>query len=549
MVLSPPSLDSLDSSLVQQQLEEIRAQVQERFPEFDLKRGVLHDLLLYAHALLTASERTLLSQYLDARSLQQIALNPTLAEEELVDDVLSNWGVTRQPGSNAIGPVAVVLSDNTSVTIGRGVTFQANGKEFVTTSVFTAKTDEELINNSTDRLLTQLSDGNWAFTIEVEAVETGAASRLPKNTLILPLAQPTNFVTSYVSSDFTGGDDVETNDALLDRLQQGLAAKALSNRVNMNATLRDQPEFSRYVSSSIVGYGDPEMLRDSRSLFPIHYGGRVDWYLRTQSSLHRTTLTKTAVLIEKTSDGYGIWQLALTKQDAPGFYEVSQIRLPEAENVFGGFEIVEEERGLDLTNEDWAPDVTTVAESAYTAYQTTILRFKDTVTETASLTAGDRQDYELEAAGLPLIREIQDYVAGRDVRHYGADALVKAPVPCLVQITCTIHKQAEEPDPDIEAIKLACQEVVHAVGFIGRLHASAIYSAIHQFLTNATTVSEMDLFGRIRRPDGAFVYLRDREVLTVPEDPANMVTAKTVQFFTEPDVISINIETDVPTPH
>jgi hypothetical protein len=147
---------------------------------------------------------------------------------------------------------------------------------------------------------------------------------------------------------------------------------------------------------------------------------------------------------------------------------------------------------------------------------------------------------------MPLIADIQTTVSSRDVRHYGADCLVKAPVPCFVQISFIIYKQANEATPDSAAIKLAVSTAINAIGFVGRIYASRIQDAIHGYLASNSSVGSIDIFGRIRYPDGTTQYIRGPELIQVPADTAKMVSHRTVQFFCRPEDVFVNIETAIP---
>ena len=551
MAFEITDLTELDPTLVQQQLQEAITRLQEAHPELDLKHGVFHDTVAYYHAQLEAAIRTNLNRYLYARSLRQIELDPTLADTDVVDDVLSNWRVTRGLGDFSNGLITVVLSDDTSVNIASGSIWVSNGKEFITELSYTAVPDPAQVANSSDRVMVEMADGNFAFTLPVKALEEGPDSNIRKDAQFLPSVQPQNFLTAYATDDFTQGESTETNDELLARLQQGIAAKTISNRINMRAMLREIEAFSRVINMSIVGYGDAEQLRDDHSIFPIHYGGRVDWYIRGQEQLFRVRLDKDAVLVAKTTETspcYGTWQFGVAKNEAPGFYEIRSIRLFNAQNVAGGFEIVKDARGLDLTDPGFIPDIVTQEEGEYSRFQTTVIQFVDTVTDVTNMAVGSTQKYTAEAVTTPLVAEIQDTVSGRDVRSHGADALIKAPIPCFVQITFTVNKTSDEPNPDVDGIKNAIMDVVNSIGFLGRLDSSLICDAVHDYLRNATTIGQVDMLGRVRRPDGTTLWLRSYDVLLIKDDYARMVTSKTVQFYLDLEDISVNIETNIPTP-
>jgi hypothetical protein len=540
-----PNLEALSSENVQQLLATLSAQLQELNPSLDLRRGVFHDMLAYYHAVLEAAIRTNLERYQSARSLQQIEADPTLADETVVNEVLSNWGVTRKAGTKAKGSVTIELLLNRSVVITQNSVFQANGKVYFATATFTARTSQAQVAVPTDRLLVQLSNGNWAFVIEVEAEDVGPDYILNANSLIVPEKTITNYVTSYATSTFDDGVNTETNAELIDQLQLGLAAKTLSNRTNMRAYLRSIDTFSSITNQSIVGYGDPEMLRDRHTIFPVSYGGRVDWYIRGQQALQRTTKTVSAVCISI----YGstsTWQFSITKNEFPGFYEVSKIRRVVDANLNSGFEILSDTRGNDLTGGGFIPDIATIAEGAYTAFQTTIIQFVDTATNTATLSIGQTSDYICDITGTILIKEVQDLVSSRDVRSYAADALIKAPVPCFTQVTLTINKMTGEADPDTAGIKQSILDVINQTDFYGRLDGSRIINVVHNYLSNNMSTTSLDLFGRIRRPDGSVQYLRSAEALVIPDQPESMVTAKTVQFYSELSDISVNVASTIP---
>jgi hypothetical protein len=543
------NLTDLDNADVQQVLEQLTTQLQELNPSLDLKRGVFKDIVAYYHAVLETAIRTNLERYQSARSLQQINANAVAADSTVVDEVLSNWGVTRKTGTRAIGSVTIEISQARSVTIPANFTFSVNGLTYVATQTFTSRTSEGQISNPvTDRLLVQLSNGNWAFTIEVEAEDVGSKYKLNAGDTLNPDRTVVSFVASYATSTFNDGLDAETNEQLIADLQLGLAAKALSNRTNMRSYLRSIPALNLVTNQSIVGYGDAEMLRDQHTIFPVSYGGRVDWYIRGQETLQRLAVTVTATCVS-IAGSTSTWQFALNKNASPGFYEVTKVRRQLDANLNSGFEIILDSRFNDLTGDGFIPDITTIAEGAYTAFQTAIIQFVDTVTLVSGLAVGQTALYTCELIGTPLIQEIQTLVSSRDVRSYAADALVKAPVPCFVQVTLTLNKTTGTMiDADmIDKIKLAVIGVVNRTDFVGRLDGSYIIEAVHGLITDNISVTQLDLLGRIRRPDGTLQYLRDPDSIVIPEQPVKMVTAKTVQFFAEVADVSVNVASTIPT--
>lgn len=550
MGIEVEDLTTLDADLVEQNQQELATRLREENPTIDLKSGVLRDLQLNPSAILAAKNRTETDRLMRSMSLREIEADPTLADDDTVENVLSNYRVDRQDGDFAQGQITIVIDSTVTTTIGAGAIVEANGNQYTSNSAFVAKDAQENIQASTDRLIQTLADGNFAFVIDVTAVEEGPDSNVRKDTAFTLQEPPLNFVKAFATSDFIGGKSPETNQDLLTRLQEGLAAKAVSNRVNMNALLREGDDTGShdaidYVSSSIVGYGDPEMLRDAHTIFPMHFGGRADWYLRTQQKTLLTTLKVTATLIEKHLDNTGTWQFTLGRDTAAGVYEVTGI-IPVGGigDTSGGFEIVKDIRQIDLTGDIFTPDIVSVAEVAYSRFQTITIQFKDTETSIASLTAGSStQEYDITLVSQPNIAEAQAFVGSRDHRNRAGDILIKAPVPCFLQLSLTVQQQVGSDEViDTDAMKNALAETVNRIPFLGRLPSSMLCETAHDFLFDTQSISLVDMLGRVRRPDGTDKWLRSSEVLVVPDEPDKMVTAKTVQFFSDPDDISISLE-------
>ena len=114
------------------------------------------------------------------------------------------------------------------------------------------------------------------------------------------------------------------------------------------------------------------------------------------------------------------------------------------------------------------------------------------------------------------------------------------------QAAIAVNNLTQDADPDVAAVKAAVAAVANRTPFVGRLYASRVHDAIHGYLGADASVGPIDMFGRIRRPDGSTAYVRDGDVLTVPDEPAGMVSPKTVQFFLAPEDVGVTVVADVP---
>lgn len=544
MPLPLPSFTDLDPVEVDAMLEEAAERLQEDNPRLDLKRGPNHDLLLYPGSIYATAVRTIGETVQQSQTFIGIRANPTTADEATVDGLLSNYRLVRQTGAPARGQVVLVVSSPSTVVIGANARFNGNGQAFITESVFTAKVDAANILGETDRLLREQSDGSYAFEFEVVAVEEGPSGNVAKDTPVVPESPPAAYVRSYAASDFTGGRDVETNADYMARMDEGQAARIPGNPTNMSAMLMEEDAFDDFVATSIVGAGDSAMLRDRQSLFPIATGGKVDWVIRATALPQRTLVTKTAVFVEDTSAG-GVWRISFDRDEAPGMYEARSILPAGSVGLSGTLAISSDTRVVDVTDLTYkAPtmDAADPNQFVYTPFQSAVIEFVDYLTPTSGLVPLESTgSYDVEVVAQPQLAQLQAFIQHRSRRAAGSgDVLVRAPVPCFVavSVTATLPETAVQPDDETVRNEVAVQ--INNLGFPGSLSASTVSNLIYEWLPAGSTLSPVDLLGKIRRPDGSLEWLHSNSELKVPDRPEMFTTANTVCFYVEPDDIEIS---------
>lgn len=543
MAIEIEDLNDLSSTDVTEQTAVLTQLLQEKAPTIDVKRGVLHDLLLYYSGILATKSQTELDRLRQSQSVAAIQEDPTLADDTVVDNIASNYRVTRQTGGFAGGAVTIIIDTLQDLTIAVGSTFQARSKSFITEQVYTGRTSSAAVVSDTDKLISDRGDGTYSFEIAVVAQETGEESQLVKGTALVPTIVPRSFVAAVAAEDFIGGFGEEQNLALVQRFVNGMATKTMSSRSNMSAYLAEQ--YSTVVHDSLIGFGDAEMLRDRHSILPVSLGGRADWYIQTQPLYRTTGVNLSATLLEKSGDGLGIWQLTFDRDDYPGLYTLT-VSPENKDTEF--FTILSLTRGVDKTavdsNDGFVPEITTDQEGAFSRFQTTVVTFKDTYTSTSGLTEGvSTKTYTVSLKAMPSIAEIQDAVSQRSARSVGGDVLVKAPVPCFTTFSAKIYLLPNQTTPDTEAIADDLAYLVNHWGFRGLLPASALIDVIHNHLEAGALVESVRMTGRVEYPDSTFSVISGTEVLEIPYTPSKMVTSRTTLFFLDPADVSLSVET------
>lgn len=546
MSLEISSFNELDNAKVAEMIAAMAQLMQERHPEVELTRGVFHDLVLYFNGLLNAAVRENIDRVLRSKSLLQILQDPALADDDLVDQVLSNYNITRDTGTPATGLATFIFSSPLRTRLTNANLFLVGTSAYRLTNNFTVLTNSaDILSSETDRVMTPVGDGTYAVTLPMIAENVGVAGNIKRGTTIRANFTPDNVLRVFAASDFVDGKEPSTNAEYLKKLSSGLAAKTIGGRKSYDAFIRNQPAFANILHISVLGCGDPEQQRDQHSLFPISGGGKVDVYAQTTTHAQEIEHLVQATFVKNTSNGT-LWQTIIPRDLAPGFYDVVRVLPPALLGVptatANGYKIVEDIRNVDLLNTPYVPDIQYVEEGAYTRYQNAVIRFEDTDKVVSGLIPNTSTAmYALTTRSLPLIGDIHDFLTARDNRARGTDILVKAAVPCFTKISFAIDIDSNDAisDDTIAQMKKEIVAAIANIGFSGQLHASTIAGAVHQFLTGRQAVNNIDMFGQIRRPDGKTVFLRDKTLLTIPFDPGRGISGRTTVFLVGADDIEI----------
>ena len=542
MAIEIASLSELDTAKVEQMVAKLSQYMQERHPEVELTRGVFHDLVLYFNGMLNAAIQENIDRVRQSQSLYAITQNPALAETAIVDQVLSNYNLPRDNGMPAVGVLTLLFNLPTITRLAAETVFTANEIQFATTQLFTALPPGSKPTNTGDRVMIDVGDGTYAINITVQALTVGVAGNVRRGTPVLANFMINNTLAAYATSDFVDGREPLTNEEYIKKLPEALAAKTIGGRASYTATIKAQPAFQNIKHLSVLGCGDAEQQRDQHSLFPVSGGGKVDIYAQTSSYAQEQDHLLQATFISTSANGT-LWQVTLGKNLAAGFYEVRSISAPD-DRTSSGYAIVTDVRGIDTSDALFVPDMRYLYETAYTRYQTAVIRFEDTDALVAELVPNvTKAYYNVRTVGMPIIADLQDFLTTRDNRPRGTDILVKAAVPCFTKISFQIRTETNDSftAAEITAIKQSVVAAVSTVGFSGQLHASIIDSAVHKYLSGRQAVSKIDMFGRIRRPDGLTVYVRDPAMLTIPNDPARLITGRTTAFLVGADDVSVSV--------
>lgn len=548
--MADPTIDTLDPQKVADAEAYLTTFLKEQYPSMDLSEGrVLRNLLIRPAAIFHVLNQENIDLLRQSMSLEAIEANPDLADPAYVDAVLSNFLVTRNPGSNAVGQATIILQALVSTVVPAETVFAAGGLQFGLDTTYVGVTTQEAVLSAQQRLIVPRNDGTFAFTVPLTASSPGSIYNIKRNTRMTVTPAIIGLIDCLATSDFSGGVDEETNQQLIDRFKLGISPKVFSGRVQIEALLKDVVDYKQI---SIIGYGDAEMLRDRHNIFVVSQGGKSDFYVRTQDVPVEKTFVKTATLIDPVNK---IWQLAIERDDAPGFYTVESVLPVDVSQDEGTLEITEEVRGLDLTpfTNEFVPEIQGLTEGGFSRYQTAVVKFidPDTPAPPASSSSSSSnqpalvREYQVRVLYMPGIDLLQAKSSDREARAPQADYLVRAPVPIFCTVSLKVLYRDGLAEPDVGAIQQEVARVINGIGFtLGRLPASLVYDAVHTVVgsSGVMVVSPLDLRSRLIRPDGSHLDSHSVNELVVPATPELCVTSRTAVFYLNQRAVDVAVE-------
>ena len=547
------SIDDLTAHDVTQTEQLLVQMLQDEFPSMDLGRGrVLRELLIRPAAIFYALNGANMDELRRSMSLYNLSLNPALANDDIVDSVLSNLLLTRDVGANASGQIRVIVTSNVSTPVDAGAIFTANDLNFQVTRAFVGVTSINNVVNTGSRLITARADGNYEFLVDVEAVATGTSYNVSEGTRFITTCTIPRLVDLVSASDFTGGRATEDNAALAARATSGLSPRTLSGRDHIEALLWDNFTLE---SLSIIGFGDNEMIRDKHNMFELSQGGKVDIYARTAATPARTLVNVTATMLDAASNKLTV---SLGRDTLDGIYDVLAVYAAGVTpfqtgeqtepTLLDSLEIVNKSWAYNVTQteDEFVPDVETADEAAFTRYRTMVLQFID---PGSSLTNGETATYQVYLLGLPNIAEIQDFVNQRNRRGPAADYLVRAPVPAMCSVGIQIAAR-NVGEVNTDAIKNAVASRVNTLGFnVGHLPGSVIVDAAQgQIASDAVLELPLMLLAKLYLPDGTIRTVSGTDELRVPSNLGQaQVSARTVAWYLRTSDIDVSVR-EIATP-
>lgn len=209
--------------------------------------------------------------------------------DDAVDEILSNWFISRKKGTFARGVVTIYLNADQPFAVPRDARF------FKTSSLsFVPDTSASYVSFGTDDLSPRADASGeivgYTAQLLLIATEEGDDYNVEAGSFVDWTAFSPYVVRVENASPFTGGAGTETTAELLERSDTAVSVRDLNSARSIDATLKN--EFADVEDVTVIGYGDSEMIRDlvieQATNTRIHAGGYVDSFLRSPITEQKT---------------------------------------------------------------------------------------------------------------------------------------------------------------------------------------------------------------------------------------------------------------------
>ena len=468
-----------------------------KLPEFDFSEGTANrDIAINSSAYIIAFFRSEIANIKNRQSLLKLKdISDDDSADEVVDEILSDWFLTRKTGSNSLGFVTLKFSrqDIGVVVINKTDLFSKSSVDFEVQADSVTIQSVDLVKN-TDNL------GVEFYTTSVSLISTtvgsdGDIDPGPFNEF--PQVSP--FLVSVENLEkFSGGKAIETSEEMVVRSDNAITVRDLNTIPSNKTVLTDT--FSQVLEVSPIGMGDAEMQRDRIDIprgtgdtISIHRGSKMDIYIKFPVEFNLAYATAFPSSGGLQAQAYTVNDVPITAVKLPDFpfYKIRGLKDRTVDPVVDvPYSIVVEDQNL------WNSNRQNVYLSVNAAFNGTFLDIDyDTVTGYGA---------------------VQTFMESENNRIIVADGVAKASYALYLSFDLRYYQNDSAID-DLEAAKVILQEFIH-----GRsLGADFKVSEIGTTFTTAFPTNVVQLpfvvVGELLLPNGKILPMTFTDKIRAPD--------------------------------
>ncbi len=514
------------SESIQETADRIVTFIEETYGDADVSPGsVINELVVKLAAAVQNEQYNTINTLSQGLAISQVLGSSIDTYSPIMDLVASNYNTERSQGKRSTGKLKIVVAGLNSYTLPQGITFiqPALGLKYTADATYR-------VSPNPDPALQELKlynrGGEYYFILPVVAEEVGANYQVSSGTTFSLVAPFTinNFIRAEAYGNFTTGLPVDTDKKLIAKLKSNLGSRRLDSSAGIANRLREL--YPTFQSLSACGANDAEMLRSKQNVFGISTFGKADIYVRTSVGSEIFTAT-----VEGTKISSGVWEINLDSNFCPGFYRVISI-LPDVDNISlsGTLLVTQTTYGYELTpgrNNEFTQTI----DARFSRYQKATIRFN--YTENPLVSPGETGNFVVAVSYQPHIAEIQDLLISSDERLVTSDYLVKAALPCFVQLDIGLVRKSVNDTYDSLGLNNLKQDIfnyINTIPFGEDLYASKLVDICHNYDISRVDLP-IQLTGNILCNDGTVLTISDSDYLAIPTNISKGISKKTTQYF------------------
>jgi len=221
-----------------------------QYPDLDLRSGTgLADLTIRPSALALATVRAALNYYFANNTISQVTDN---TDTSIVDNLLSNWFLTRNEGTYSVINVRLYFARQVTVTLTTDIWFSPDNTllYYPSTTYSFAATALQYDSYSNE----------YYVDVNLTAAATGSSYDLSSGSLLYFSNFNAYFLQAQINYLVSSSTNAETNTQFVTRASTAISTRNLINVPSIQSNLA--ANFNYLSQIFPVGFGDAQMIRD-----------------------------------------------------------------------------------------------------------------------------------------------------------------------------------------------------------------------------------------------------------------------------------------------
>lgn len=399
------------------------ADVQQMVHQFDpdmstTTGSAIRQLLVRPVAYIYTKLKELFRTFIADTSLSTLHSRPQ-AVTDVVDDIASNFFITRKDGTKATGTLAVFM-DRPSTYLPAGLSVQIDGVEFHTQSrIYISLHGADVADTVVQVMSYPYTDTLWVAMIPVQADYFGVL-QIPSQTPVQYSWNIAGIQNIQLLSPITGGADVQTDQQLISRMRDEVSYQVQTTQTSIQKRLNKAPV---PVLSCCAQSADTAAERSLYNTAQLQLGGAIDIFIKTANQPSETLIAAQCVSQTATNSDSTRLVLHIESTAVAGLLRVLDIH----EQVSGT-----PVNTYSVQYGSCVPASIPPAAARYSHLQT------------VSITSSEFNEgvvYTVHIMYMPGVYSVQKFIEQQQNRYLGQSLLVRAGIP--VSVGCSVAYRAQ----------------------------------------------------------------------------------------------------------